>query len=61
VCQRAVEDRIIDLVGDAYDAGWQKSEILAAIMEVADTLSLVIGDANRSAETHLASLIKSRD
>jgi hypothetical protein len=61
-CQKAVEDRIIDLVADAYEAGWEQSEILAAILEIADTLSLVMDEgARQSVETHLVHLMKSHD
>ena len=33
-CQRAVEDRMLELLGDAQVAGWTKEEVLAAMIAV---------------------------
>ncbi|TXR49549.1 hypothetical protein [Phyllobacterium endophyticum] len=41
-CQRAIEDRLLELLGDATMAGWTRTEILAAIIEVADITSLAM-------------------
>jgi hypothetical protein len=41
-CQRAIEGRIIELLRDAYIAGWSRGEILAAIVEIADNTSLAL-------------------
>lgn len=58
-CQRAVEDGIINIIGDAQEAGWDRDEILSAIVEVADNMGLALGaNTLRSVETELARLRK---
>lgn len=59
-CQRAVEDSIINVIGDASDAGWDRDEILAAIIAAADDMALALNSNNTllSAETELARLNK---
>ncbi|WP_457300290.1 hypothetical protein [Phyllobacterium sp. P5_D12] len=41
-CQRAVEDRILELLGDAQVAGWTKEEVLAAMIEAAENTNLAM-------------------
>lgn len=41
-CQRAIEDELIGLFVKAELAGWDKDEILAAIIEVADNTALAL-------------------
>ena len=61
-CQLAIEDKLIELVGQAWDVGWQRDEILSAIIEIADNLSLARRDDIALAiETRLAKLIKKKD
>ena len=39
-CQLAIEDKLIELIGEASDAGWHRDEILSAVTEIADNLAL---------------------
>ena len=39
---RAVEDRILELLGDAQVAGWTKEEVLAAMIEAAENTNLAM-------------------
>ena len=58
-CQRAVENTVISAIGEASAAGWQKDEIIAAIVEVADNMQLVLNvKVLLSVETELRKLIK---
>lgn len=41
-CQRAVEDRMLQLLGDAQVAGWAKEEVLTAMIEVAENTNLAM-------------------
>ena len=41
-CQMAIEDRLLELWGDAIEAGWKRDEVLAAIIEIADNTSLAM-------------------
>ncbi|WP_430256565.1 hypothetical protein [Neorhizobium sp. DAR64872/K0K18] len=44
-CQEAIETRVHQIVEDAYIAGWENpSEVLAAIIEIADNLALQYGE-----------------
>jgi hypothetical protein len=43
-CQLAIEARLQQIVEDAYIAGWEPSEVLAAIIEVADNIALQFGE-----------------
>jgi hypothetical protein len=44
-CQEAIETRVHQIVEDAYIAGWENpSEVLAAIIEIADNLALRYGE-----------------
>lgn len=43
-CQLAVETRVHQVVEDAYIAGWEPGEVLAAIIEVADNIALQFGE-----------------
>lgn len=43
-CQKAVEDRVQQLVADAHVSGWEHGETLAAIIEVAENLALGLGE-----------------
>jgi len=40
LCQMAVELPLQDLIEEAVQAGWDETEVLAAIIEVADNLML---------------------
>ena len=61
-CQLAIEDKLIELVGQAWDVGWHRDEILSAIIEIADNLSLARRDDIALAiETQLSKLIKKKD
>lgn len=58
-CQLAIEDRLIELIGDASDAGWHRDEILSAIAEIADNLALARReDVAINIEMQLAKLMK---
>ena len=41
-CQRAVEDRVLTVFGEAVAAGWSEDEALAAIVGVADTTQIAL-------------------
>jgi len=61
-CQRAVEDRMLELLGDAQVAGWTKEEVLAAMIEVAENTNLAMHqNVLLSVETELRKLMKRRD
>lgn len=61
-CQTAIEDRLLELLGDAYVAGWTKAEILAAMIEVADNTALAMHqNVLLSVETELRKLMKKKD
>lgn len=42
-CQMAVELPVQDLIEKAVEAGWDETEVLVAIIEVADDLTLAAG------------------
>jgi hypothetical protein len=42
-CQMAVEIPLQDLIEDAIRAGWEETEVITAIIEVADNLMLAAG------------------
>jgi hypothetical protein len=53
-CQMAIEDAVLQLVGEAQLAGWNRAEVLAAIIEVADNTSLALDENERlDVEIHL--------
>lgn len=54
-CQMAVETVLQDLVDDAMHRGWEDTEVLSAITEVADNLMLAVA-ANRDLDLLLAAL-----
>lgn len=61
-CQRAIEDRMLELLGDAQVAGWTKEEVLAAMIEVAENTNLAMHpNVLLSVETELKKLRKKRD
>ena len=61
-CQRAIEDRMLELLGDAHVAGWTKEEVLAAMIEVAENTNLAMHqNILLSDETELRKLRKKRD
>jgi len=61
-CQRAIEDRMLELLGDAQVAGWTKEEVLAAMIEVAENTNLAMHqNVLLSVETELRKLMKKRD
>ena len=41
-CQRAVDDRMLELLGDAQVAGWPRDEVVAAMIEVAENTNLAV-------------------
>ena len=43
-CQMAVELPMQDLIENAVQAGWEETEVLTAIIEVADNLMLAHGE-----------------
>lgn len=58
-CQRALEDRLLELLGDAIEAGWTKDEVLAAMVTVADDTALAMHEnVLLSVETKLRKLTK---
>ncbi|CAN7215678.1 hypothetical protein LJR231_000664 [Phyllobacterium sp. LjRoot231] len=58
-CQGALEDRLLELLGDAIEAGWTKDEVLAAMITVADNTSLAMHEnVLLSVETELRKLMK---
>jgi hypothetical protein len=61
-CQRAIVVALNELVGDAQKVGWNKAEVLAAIIDVADaeTLGMHV-NIRLSIETKLRKLMKKRD
>jgi hypothetical protein len=61
-CQRAVEDRMLELLGDAQVAGWTKEEVLAAMIAVAENTNLAMHqNVLLSVETELRKLMKRKD
>ena len=61
-CQRAIEDRMLELLGDAQVAGWTKEEVLAAMIEVAENTNLAMHqNVLLSVETELRKLMKRKD
>jgi hypothetical protein len=61
-CQRAIEDRMLELLGDAQVAGWTKEEVLAAMIEVAENTNLAMHpNVWLSVETKLRKLMKKKD
>lgn len=60
-CQRAIEDHMLGLLGDAIDAGWSKDEILAAMIALADDTALAMHEnVLLSVETELRKFKKKR-
>jgi hypothetical protein len=58
----AIEDKLIELVGQASDVGSHRNEILSAIIEIADNLSLAPrDDVALAIETQLSKLIKKKE
>lgn len=43
-CQEAIEARVRNILEDAYVAGWEHGEVLAAIIHVADEVALMLGE-----------------
>jgi hypothetical protein len=57
-CQRAIEDRMLELLGDGPVAGWTKEEVFAAMIEVAENTNLAMHqNVLLSVETELHKLI----
>ncbi|CDZ65563.1 Hypothetical protein NGAL_HAMBI2605_38360 [Neorhizobium galegae bv. orientalis] len=51
LCQMAIEIPLQDLIESAVNAGWDETEVLTAIIDVADNLVLAHGsNAKRAAE-----------
>lgn len=61
-CQRAIEDRLLELYGEAVAAGWDEDEVFAAIVAIADTTQLAMHqDQLLSIETELLKAMKKRN
>ena len=61
-CERAIEDRLLELYGEAVAAGWDEDEVFAAIVAVADTTQLAMHhDQLLSTETELRKILKKRN
>lgn len=61
-CQRAIEDRLLELFGEAVAAGWAEDEVFAAIVAVADTTQLAMHQEQLvSIETQLRKAMTRRD
>lgn len=61
-CQRALEDRMLELLGDAQVAGWTKEEVLAAMIEVAENTDLAMHpNVLHSVEPELRKLMKRKN
>ncbi len=53
---------MLELLGDAFQAGWTKAEVLAAMIEVADNTALAMHqNVLLSMETELRKLMKKKD
>ncbi|SDP46272.1 hypothetical protein SAMN05428967_2230 [Phyllobacterium sp. YR620] len=61
-CQMAIEDRLLELFGEAVAAGWAEDEVFAAIVSVADTTQLAMHQEQLvSVETQLRRAMTKRD
>ena len=61
-CQMAIEDRLLELWGDAITAGWRRDEVFAAIIEIADNTSLAMHpNILLSVETELRRFRRKKD
>jgi hypothetical protein len=61
-CQRAVEDLMLVLLGDAQVAGWTKDEVLAAMIAVAENTNMAMHpNVLLSVGTELRKLMKKKD
>ncbi len=61
-CQRAIEDKLLELFGEAVAAGWGEDEVFAAIVAVADTTQLAMHrDQFLSIETELRRVMTKRN
>ena len=61
-CQRAIVVRLNELMRDTQQAGWNKAEVLAAIIDVADAELLRMHvNIRLSVESELRKLMKKRD
>lgn len=61
-CQRAIEDKLLELFGEAVAAGWTEDEVFAAIVTVADTTQLAMHQQQLSSiETELRKMMKKRN
>lgn len=60
-CQTAIEDALVQLVAEAALAGWGMTEVLSAIIDVADDTMLAINAADQSEfEIELVKAIKKK-
>ena len=59
-CQIAVEERVLSIFGDATTAGWDKDEVLAAVIEDAENPTLAM-HTNEWLSVKLNNLIKKKD
>ncbi|MCO4316369.1 hypothetical protein M8997_004170 [Phyllobacterium sp. 21LDTY02-6] len=61
-CQRAIEDELIALLTEATEAGWDRDEVLAAIVDVADKTALALQENKLlSEETELKRFRRNAD
>jgi hypothetical protein len=61
-CQLAIEDEFIALLTKATESGWDKDEVIAAFIEVADNTALALqANVLLSVETEMRRLRKQAD
>jgi len=61
-CQKAIEDNLLLLFGEAVAAGWDEDEVFHAIVSVADTTQLAMHQEQLlSVETELRRIFKKRN
>ena len=61
-CQKAIEDNLLLLFGEAVAAGWDEDEVFHAIVSVADTTQLAMHQEQLlSVETELRRILKKRN
>lgn len=60
-CQKAIEDRLLFLFGEAVAAGWDDDEVFEAILAVADTTRLAMHPEQLlSVEAELRKMMRQR-
>ncbi|MGH6861017.1 MAG: hypothetical protein ACRECY_12210 [Phyllobacterium sp.] len=59
-CQRAIEDSVVNVIGEAIDAGWDRDEVLAAMIDVTDNMALAM-HSDISLDAEIARIRKRKD